>query len=248
MGVSRMAKHEHTIVKTLPSAETLGSVDVIATDKTGTLTKNEMTITTIVTPSATFDVSGTGYTPTGEFSQAGQVVDPTSTDGLPALLIAALRPTTRLWRKSMVNMKSMVNRRMGRFLTAYHKAYGEQEPAGEELDLLPFDSDYRYMAKLLALPDGTHKLYIKGSPDKLLPMAQAGDPAFDAEHYLQLTSQFSQQGQRVIAVGEKDCPTDMTEITPDCLDSGITFLAWPPLSTRRGRTSSLRFARCAMPG
>ncbi|WP_410175662.1 HAD-IC family P-type ATPase [Lacticaseibacillus nasuensis] len=224
MGVSRMAKHEHTIVKTLPSAETLGSVDVIATDKTGTLTKNEMTITTIVTPSATFDVSGTGYTPTGEFSQAGQVVDPTSTDGLPALLIAGFEANDTTLAEIDGQYEINGEPTDGAFLTAYHKAYGEQEPAGEELDLLPFDSDYRYMAKLLALPDGSHKLYIKGSPDKLLPMAQAGDPTFDADHYLQLTSQFSQQGQRVIAVGEKDCPTDMTEITPDCLDSGITFL------------------------
>lgn len=223
MGVSQMAKHDNAIVKTLPSAETLGSVDVIATDKTGTLTKNEMTITTIVTPTGTYDVSGTGYTPTGEFSQAGQPVDVATTPDLQELLTAGFEANDTTLAE--IDGKYEINGEPtdGAFLTAYHKAF-TAEPAGEELDLLPFDSDYRYMAKLLQFSDGSRKIYIKGSPDKLLPMAQAGDPDCDVDHYLALTSDFSQNGQRVIAVGEKIIPATQDEITHDDLAAGITFL------------------------
>lgn len=70
-GVSDMAKNKHTIVKTLPAVETLGSVDVIATDKTGTLTKNEMTVTDILIDESYFQVSGNGYEPEGNIMENG---------------------------------------------------------------------------------------------------------------------------------------------------------------------------------
>ncbi|OTE88947.1 hypothetical protein B1K96_32820, partial [Escherichia coli] len=66
MGVSDMAKNKHTIIKTLPAVEMLGSVDVIATDKTGTLTKNEMTVKDIVLAEQEYEVTGDGYAPVGE--------------------------------------------------------------------------------------------------------------------------------------------------------------------------------------
>ncbi len=87
---------------------------------------------------------------------------------------------------------------------------------------MPFDSDYRYMAKLVRLADGTKKLYIKGSPDKLLPMAKACDPNFDEAHYLAWTSERSKHGQRVIAVGSRVVNVD--EISHDLLAEGIDFL------------------------
>ncbi|WP_461214707.1 HAD-IC family P-type ATPase [Lacticaseibacillus sp. GG6-2] len=224
MGVQDMSKHEHTIVKSLPSVEVLGSVDVIATDKTGTLTQNEMTLTEVVTPEANYTVSGTGYTPSGDFALAKKVIKPDDYADLAALLRAGYEANDTTLAE--IDGKYTINGEPtdGAFMTAYYKAYATDPTDCEELDMLPFDSDYRYMAKLVRMNDGTHKLYIKGSPDKLLPMATAADPDFDADRYLQLTSDFSKRGQRVIAVGCKLVPASVTKISHELLADGIDFL------------------------
>ena len=196
MGVSNMAKKQHVIVKTLPAAETLGSVDVICTDKTGTLTKNEMTITTVITPQATYQVSGSGYTPKGQFTLAGKTIEPANHPDLTALLTAGFEANdTELHQE---DGRYVINGEPtdGAFLTAYYKAF----------------------------KDGHTCLFVKGSPDKLLPLVAAAHPDFDQSHYLMLTSQFSTEGQRVIAVAQKIVPDDTSEITPALLKQGLDFL------------------------
>ena len=223
MGVSNMAKKQHVIVKTLPAAETLGSVDVICTDKTGTLTKNEMTITTVITPQATYQVSGSGYTPKGQFTIAKKAIEPANHPDLTALLTAGFEANdTELHQE---DGRYVINGEPtdGAFLTAYYKAFKE-EPANTERDLMPFDSNNRYMAKLAKCADGHTCLFVKGSPDKLLPLVAAAHPDFDQSHYLKLTSQFSTEGQRVIAVAQKIVPDDTSEITPALLKQGLDFL------------------------
>ena len=223
MGMQQLVRKENTIVKTLPAVETLGSVDVIATDKTGTLTKNEMTITQIVTPKHEYEVSGTGYTPTGHFTLHGETVTPQDRADLRDLLIAGFEANDTTLAE--IDGKYEINGEPtdGSFLTAYFKGY-EEEPEYEELDMLPFDSDNRYMAKLMALPNGKHRLFVKGSPDKVLPMAQAADPDFDAQRYLDLTKNYSQNGQRVIAVAAQTVGAEVTEITDELCTAGVTFL------------------------
>ena len=223
MGMQQLVKKENTIVKTLPAVETLGSVDVIATDKTGTLTKNEMTITNIITPHHEYTISGTGYAPTGEFSLRGKPVAAKDRADLRDLLIAGYEANDTTLAE--IDGKYEINGEPtdGSFLTAYHKGFTE-EPDYEELDMLPFDSDYRYMAKLMQLPDGQHRLFVKGSPDKVLPMAEAADPSFDTEHYLELTRTYSKQGMRVIAVAAEDLPDSVDEITEGLCEHGVTFL------------------------
>lgn len=223
MGVSNMAKKQHVIVKTLPAAETLGSVDVICTDKTGTLTKNEMTITTVITPQATYQVSGSGYTPKGQFTIAKKAIEPANHPDLTALLTAGFEANdTELHQE---DGRYVINGEPtdGAFLTAYYKAFKE-EPANTERDLMPFDSNNRYMAKLAKCADGHTRLFVKGSPDKLLPLVAAAHPDFDQSHYLKLTSQFSTEGQRVIAVAQKIVPDDTSEITSALLKQGLDFL------------------------
>lgn len=224
MGVQDMSKNEHTIVKSLPSVEVLGSVDVIATDKTGTLTQNEMTVTEVVTPQATYTVSGTGYAPSGDFALGGQVIAPQKHPDLTALLRAGYEANDTTLAE--IDGKYEINGEPtdGAFMTAYHKAFADDPDDCQELDMLPFDSNYRYMAKLVQGDDGVRRLYIKGSPDKLLPMAQAQDPNFDVDHYLALTSAYSKDGRRVIAVGQKVVADSVAKITHELLAEGIDFL------------------------
>jgi magnesium-transporting ATPase (P-type) len=127
----------------------LGSVDVIATDKTGTLTQNEMTVTDIFTPTAQYAVTGTGYAPAGDFTLDQEVITPADHQDLEAALLTAgyeANDTTL----AEIDGKYEINGEPtdGAFITAYQKAFGETEES-DELDLMPFDSDYRYMAKLV---------------------------------------------------------------------------------------------------
>nr|WP_057002963.1 HAD-IC family P-type ATPase [Agrilactobacillus composti] len=223
MGVANMAKKHQTLVKSLPAAETLGSVDVIATDKTGTLTKNEMTITQIITPQTTYRVTGSGYAPEGTFKVADKIITPSQHPDLRQLLEAGFLANDTTLTQTAGQFTINGEPTDGAFLTAYHKAFPDK-PAVQALDLLPFDSDYRYIARLVKTLTGATKLYVKGAPDKLFAMAAAGDPHFDRRAYEALTKQLSQQGQRVIAVGEKPVPTNTTAVSHDLLQAGITFL------------------------
>ncbi|WP_179393766.1 HAD-IC family P-type ATPase [Lacticaseibacillus absianus] len=222
-GMKELMRHDHAIVKTMPGVETLGSVDIIATDKTGTLTKNEMTITAIVTPAHTYAVSGTGYAPTGQFTLDGATLDVASHPDLTMLLVAGYEANDTTLAE--IDGEYQINGEPtdGAFLTAYHKAFTDA-PTNEELDMLPFDSDYRFMAKLVVCPDGTRRVFLKGSPDKVLPMAKTADPAFDEQRYLDLTKQYSQNGQRVIAVATKVVPATVSTIDIDFCQAGMDFL------------------------
>src|SRR5699024_10419028 len=93
LGVQKMAGR-NSITRRMGSVETLGSVTVICTDKTGTLTRNEMTVRTVVTPDGTYDVTGTGYAPEGEIQQDGTAVDAARHQDLRLLAEVAAAPTS----------------------------------------------------------------------------------------------------------------------------------------------------------
>lgn len=218
MGVSDMAKNKHTIVKSLPAVETLGSVDVIATDKTGTLTKNEMTVKDIFLADHQYTVSGNGYEPKGQIMENGQAVS--ASKYLELFLEAGYQANDTLLYKEDKRWAINGEPTDGSFLTLYHKYFGEDyESEYQEIDMLPFDSDYRYMAKLVKGADGKQLIFIKGSPDKLFPMAKV------TENYLSdIVKELSETGKRVVAVGYKEVSTELKEISHEILFEGITLL------------------------
>lgn len=222
-GVSDMAKKQHTIVKTLPAVETLGSVDVVATDKTGTLTKNEMTVTDILVDDLELQVSGTGYEPSGEITDHGQPVKMTSK--LKLLLQGGYYANdTELHHE---NNQWIISGEPtdGAFLTLYHKVfpYGQAD-SFEEVDILPFDSDYRYIAKLVKNEQDERILFVKGAPDKLLDMARLQDKNFDYDYWLNKVEAFSKEGKRVIAVGYEKEPDNTDTVTQEMIVDGLNFL------------------------
>ena len=218
MGVSDMAKNKHTIVKTLPAVETLGSVDVIATDKTGTLTKNEMTVKDVFLAGHHYQVSGNGYEPKGRITEEGREVQKDET--LELFLEAGYEANDTLLNKEKDRWTINGEPTDGSFLTLYHKYFGEeQESSYEEIDMLPFDSEYRYIAKLVKDAKGKQLIFIKGSPDKLFPMAQLQDDSWS-----KIVRDLSETGKRVVAVGYKEVSPELDEISHELLYEGITLL------------------------
>ena len=99
LGMKRLFKH-HVLAKRLSSVETLGSVSIICTDKTGTITKNELSVTDIVLGTETFAVSGSGYEPKGDFSRDGVTINPAEIPGAEMLFrIGTLANDASLSRK-----------------------------------------------------------------------------------------------------------------------------------------------------
>ncbi|WP_251546332.1 HAD-IC family P-type ATPase [Limosilactobacillus caecicola] len=225
-GISKMAKLYNTIIKSMPAVETLGSVDVIATDKTGTLTKNEMSATELWVGDDHYQVSGNGYAPTGEITLNGQPAP--LTNELKLFLEAGFQANDTSLTE--VDGKWQINGEPtdGAFLTLYRKAFGVdyQSPFAPE-DLLPFDSDYRYIAKLTKnQTDGKQYIFVKGSPDKLFEMAVKADHSFDLAKWVSRVDQWSEDGKRVIAVGYREVPANetLTDVEHEHLYAGITFL------------------------
>ncbi|WP_267201245.1 HAD-IC family P-type ATPase [Limosilactobacillus kribbianus] len=200
-GVSKMAKKYKTIIKSMPAVETLGSVDVIATDKTGTLTKNEMAARELWVGDRRIDVTGTGYAPAGQLLDNGQPAE--LTPELQLFVEAGYQANDTILTEEDGRWHINGEPTDGAFLTLYHKAHGAafQSPY-QKLDLLPFDSDYRYIAELVHdSQSGQQMIFVKGSPDKLFEMAAKMDATFDLVKWEKRVNAWSKQGKRVIAVG-----------------------------------------------
>ncbi|WP_334330085.1 HAD-IC family P-type ATPase [Companilactobacillus sp. HBUAS59699] len=221
-GVNDMAKNQNTIIKTLPAVETLGSVDVIATDKTGTLTKNEMTVTDIVIDDQNYQVTGTGYDPIGKITQNNQEI--TISKKMKLFLESGYQANDTHLINENGNWNITGEPTDGAFLSLYHKVYDHNEESEyEKIDILPFDSDFRYIARLVKKND-KHYLFVKGSPDKLFQMAKQMDASFDEETWSKRVQDFSEHGKRVIAVGYKEVSTNITKITHNLINNGLNFL------------------------
>lgn len=220
IGVRRMAKR-HAVVRYLPAVETLGSTTIICSDKTGTLTRNEMTVQVAWREGREYRFSGVGYAPEGEFSLDG--VRQTALPGdLTELLTAAALCNDAALRKEQGAWTITGDPTEAALLVAAGKAgidYAELRNSHERMDVIPFESDHKYMATLNRF-SGESRLLLKGAPEAILPGC-----ALDAaeRHQIETAMQTSaRQGLRIIAFARKNGVT--APIPPETVTSGLTFL------------------------
>jgi len=209
IGVKRMAAR-NAVVRKLPAVEALGSATVICTDKTGTLTRNEMTVTEVVTVDGGFTVQGSGYVPVGAVVDSAG--DESSLDQTPALgeLVqagalcndAALRQHDGQWRVEGDPTEGSLLVLAAK--TGLHP--DELTAAWPRADAIPFESEQQYMATLHHNHEGRGTIYLKGSPEKVLSLCRAQwrtDNPLDIERWKEVADRMAGRGLRVLAVAEK---------------------------------------------
>jgi len=210
LGVRRMARR-NAIVRRLPAVETLGSVTVICSDKTGTLTRNEMTIVHALSAERSIEVEGSGYAPHGALLENGA---PVAVHADPALI--------ELARAALLCNDAVLVERDGEWrlegdptegaLVSFARKCGldpeAEHAARPRLDEIPFESQYRFMATLNQVGDGRH-IYLKGAPERILEMCISergaqGERPLDAALWHARMDAIAAQGLRVLALAVRD--------------------------------------------
>lgn len=232
VGVRAMARHK-AIVRRLPTIETLGSVSVICTDKTGTLTRNEMMVASVVTNDLVFTVDGAGYRPAGSISLAGQLVDISNHFALPELGRAAalcndavLHQHDDLWKVEGDPMEGALLAFSGK--TGIDSA--EDHRAWPRTDAIPFDAKHRFMATLHHNHDRQASIYVKGAPEQILAMstqqlvAAGRTEPLNTEYWHEQANAIAAKGQRVLAFAVRAVPPQHTVLEFGDVQGTLTLL------------------------
>lgn len=231
--VNRMAGR-NVIIRKLTAVETLGTATIICSDKTGTLTLNQMTVRGIWTGGRHLMVAGSGYEPVGDFNQEGTRVHPSDDVGLMHLLRVAALCNDAILNKTAANWGILGDPTEGALLAAAAKAglrKGELEAKQPRLGEIPFESERQYMATLHA-EDGRRVAYVKGSVEKLLAMCTSvrtpqGEQPLDAATriaVLEANEYMAGQAQRVLAIAVAPYPIELGKIVPANLTGRLVLL------------------------
>jgi magnesium-transporting ATPase (P-type) len=240
IGVQRMAAR-NAAIRRLPAVETLGATSVICSDKTGTLTRNEMTARRIVAANHTILVTGSGYAPEGELTAVGQDDDVASVAAAAPLIRtgllcndARLRSTDDQW---VVDGDPME----GALVALAMKAGYNPEHARAEwtrLDEIPFDARYRFMATLHEGPHDEQAILVKGAPERLLEMCMAqlgplGEQPLNEAYWAEQIALAASEGERVLGfalTAPSDAKTRLSfeDVGEDLMFLGIVGFIDPP--------------------
>jgi magnesium-transporting ATPase (P-type) len=233
VGVPAMARR-NAIVRRLPAIETLGSVSVICSDKTGTLTRNEMSVASIVTATQSFSVRGVGYEPIGTIETTIGPVDTARQPGLIEIARAAilcddaeLKNRDGVWSVEGDPMEGALLAAAGRI----GLLVGETRAQWPRSDVIPFDAKHRFMATLNHDHARHAVAFVKGAPEQVIGMCRDqrlpdGDVApLDPSYWQEQAERIAAQGQRVLAVATKTLSSDRTALEFEDVESGLTLLA-----------------------
>jgi magnesium-transporting ATPase (P-type) len=228
VGVQAMAKR-NAIVRLLPAIETLGSVSVICTDKTGTLTRNEMMVASVLTQQHSFTLEGDGYAPEGLLKLGSESVSPGEYPVLSELAVAAalcndaaLSQHSGVWQVEGDPME-------GALLALAAKLNADGRGWMRE-DTIPFEAKRRYMATLNYNSERQAFVFVKGAPERILAMcanqrgADGSSDALNLSYWSDGVENIAALGQRVLAYAVKSAPSGQARVVEDEVDGTLTLL------------------------
>lgn len=226
LGVQQMARRR-AIIRKLPAVETLGAVTTICSDKTGTLTTNEMVARALVTRAASYTIEGLGYSPEGSISTGGEPVSLADRGDLRAVVTAMSVANDAVISQGEDGRWGLIGEPTEGALAALGMKVGFDPSGYPRVDVLPFDSEHKYMATANTTPEGHQVFLVKGAPDRLLDrcgtqMSKLGSPEpLDREWWESQIEALSSQGLRVLAAATR--PAEGETLGHDTL-SGLVML------------------------
>ncbi|MFO7815211.1 MAG: cation-transporting P-type ATPase [Halanaerobiales bacterium] len=234
IGMRIMAKH-NALVKSLPAVETLGSTTVICTDKTGTLTENQMTVNQIFLNDKNIEVTGTGYKPEGKFKENNEVLDIEHNEDLQLFLKAATLSSNAAISKEDDLWKVVGDPTEGALVAAANKA-GISKIEMEEKDYIrtdeiPFTSEQKFMAVSYTEPKDKEYIYFKGAPSVVLDKCdkyQNNNSIEDLdeiakEKFTDINHKLGRAGLRILGVAYKE--KEEEDINKD-IEKNLIFLGF----------------------
>lgn len=229
LGIQTMAR-KHAIIRKLPIVETLGAMTVVCSDKTGTLTMNEMTVKAVITADACYQVEGDSYEPVGNISLEGESTPLNIAPG--SVLEDYLRTI------DLCNDSQLMTDEQGHWTVTGGPTEGALKVLAAKSGLpaiqvelkgkIPFDSQYKYMATHHQVGD-RNKILVTGAPDVLFALARQqqsahGLCAFDQAYWEEKITHYARQGLRMVAAAWMPAPDDLTQLDHDVLHGGLIFL------------------------
>jgi len=235
LGVGRMAR-QRAVVRKLASVETLGCTSVICSDKTGTLTRNEMTVCKLYVNDQMISVTGAGYEPKGEFSQNGEKFSPQDDNNSKLLLrIGSLCNNARLEKNEKNEWQILGDPTEGALIVVAAKSgiwqgeTGNQYPRVAEI---PFDSLRKRMSTIHVTPKGRKIAYVKGAPEIVLERCESiyenGKVRKlnkkDKVRIPEVTQQMAGEALRLLAMAYKELPNGSQDFSPEQVEKKLTFV------------------------
>ena len=232
IGVQAMAKR-HAIVRRLPAIETLGAVSVICTDKTGTLTRNEMMVASVLTRQHLFTLDGTGYEPKGVIRLEDTEIDANEHAVLDELARAsalcndaALREHEGVWVVEGDPMEGALLAFSGKIGTDVRK----QQAEWTRTDAIAFDSQHRFMATLVHDHERHAFVFVKGAPERIISMCSdqrtttGGVEPLNGAYWNEESDRIAALGQRVLAFAVRSVKPEHTVLEHSDVEGRLTLL------------------------
>jgi magnesium-transporting ATPase (P-type) len=251
VGVQRMAAH-NAVIRSLPAVETLGATSVICSDKTGTLTRNEMSAHRVLGPACALRVDGEGYGPEGTLRAEGGDDADAVANVLPLLRCALLCNDARVVRQQAGHWTVLGDPMEGALLALAARAGLDAAHVRQEwprVDEIPFDASRRYMATLHRGPGGDAVAFVKGAPERILAMADVAPS--QRQRWNGGLQAAAAEGERVLAFAARHLPAGTARLDAADLEHGLAFLGLvgfvdPPREEARQAIAECRAAGIAV--